>query len=278
MNKVRILYITQELEPYTDFTGMAAYIRNLVLNANKKSFELRVLMPKFGSINERRHKLHEVVRLSGMNIIIDDDDFPLLIKVASLPDSRIQIYFLDNDEFFKRKNAFTNEDGKPYEDNDGRMVFFCKGAIETVKKFGWPPDIIHSNGWMTSLIPLYLKKVYGNDPVYQHSKIIYTPFPDQSGNILIGDFKKKVLINDLPEEDIATYYDENGSFNLDFGAIKNSDAVFLPHEEGYQEVIDYMTRQDIPYYIHKEEEENDKGELVYYKKLLKEKTFHPSNF
>jgi len=239
MNKIRILYITQELDPYTDFTKMAEYIRDLILNANKKSFELRVLMPKFGSINERRHKLHEVVRLSGMNIIIDDDDFPLLIKVASLPESRIQVYFLDNDEFFKRKNAFTDDDGNPYEDNDGRMVFFCKGAIETVKKFGWPPDIIHANGWMTSLVPLFLKKVYSNDPVYQHSKIVYTPFPE-SINILSGEFKNKVLINDMTEMDLDDYFDKNGNFNLDMGAVKNSDAVLLPGEEGYGDLIEFM--------------------------------------
>ena len=273
MNKIRILYITQELDPYTDFTKMAEYIRDLILNANKKSFELRVLMPKFGSINERRHKLHEVVRLSGMNIIIDDDDFPLLIKVASLSESRIQVYFLDNDEFFKRKNAFTDDDGNPYEDNDGRMVFFCKGAIETVKKFGWPPDIIHANGWMTSLVPLFLKKVYSNDPVYQHSKIVYTPFPE-SINILSGEFKNKVLINDMTEMDLDDYFDKNGNFNLDMGAVKNSDAVLLPGEEGYGDLIEFMESNNTSYYIHKEDEINDKGELIYYKKVLKDKIPH----
>lgn len=274
MNKIRILYITQELQPYTDFSEMAEYIRNLILNANKRSFELRVLMPRFGTINERRHKLHEVVRLSGMNIIIDDDDFPLLIKVASLPESRIQVYFLDNDEFFKRKMAFTDDEGQPFKDNDGRMIFFCKGAIETVKKFGWPPDIIHANGWMTSLIPLFLKKVYSNDPVYQHSKIVYTPFENHFGNFLSDDFRQKVLINDMVEEDISDYLDENGNFNLDYGAIRNSDAILLPKEEQYGDVIDFMSKNEIPYYIHKYEEFNDKGELSYYKKLLKDNNIH----
>ena len=274
MNKIKILYITQELEPYTDFSEMAEYIRNLILNANKKSFELRVLMPKFGTINERRHKLHEVVRLSGMNIIIDDDDFPLIIKVASLPESRIQVYFLDNDEFFKRKMAFTDDEGKPFQDNDGRMIFFCKGAIETVKKFGWPPDIIHANGWMTSLIPLFLKKVYANDPVYQHSKIVYTPFEEHFGNFLSDDFRQKVLINNMSEEDISDYIDESGMFNLDFGAIRNSDAIVLPKEEKYNDVVNFMNDNEIPFYIHKVEELNDKGELSFYKKLLKEKNIH----
>lgn len=270
MKKTRILYITQELEPYTDFSVLSEYIRNLILNANKKSFELRVLIPKFGSINDRRHKLHEVVRLSGMNIIIDDDDFPLLIKVASLPETRIQVYFLDNEEFFKNRNAFTDDDNNPYDDNDMRMVFFCKGAIETVKKFGWPPDIIHANGWMTSLMPLFLKKVYGNDPVYSHSKIIYTPMPGDFGKFLAGDFKDKVLINDMPEEDLIDYFDNQGNFNLDLGAIKNSDAVLLPSKEGYDDIIALMESHKIPFYVHKEEELNDKGEFNYYKNIIRE--------
>ena len=119
--------------------------------------EVRVLMPKYGSINERRHRLHEVVRLSGMNIIVDDDDYPLIIKVASLPGARLQVYFLDNEEFYKRKFVFDDENEKPFEDNQERMVFFCKGVVETVKKFGWPPDIIHCHGWMTSLVPFFLR-------------------------------------------------------------------------------------------------------------------------
>ena len=270
MNKTRVLYITQEMDPYTSFSEMAKFMKKLVLSANKKSYELRILMPKFGTINERRHKLHEVVRLSGMNIIIDDDDFPLIIKVASLPDSRIQVYFLDNDEFFKRKSIFKDEENVPFEDNDSRMIFFCKGGMETVKKFGWPPDIIHAGGWMSSLIPLFLKKVYADDPVYQHSKIIYTPYVNDCGNSLSEKFKEKVLINDMVEADIKDYIDENGKIDLDLGAMKNSDGIILEGEEGMESILEYLNNNDIPVYVHKEEDEHYNGELEFYTNIVKD--------
>ncbi len=270
MNKIRILYITQEIAPYTDFTEMAAYMRNLVLSANKKSFELRILMPKFGTINERRHKLHEVVRLSGMNIIIDNDDFPLIIKVASLPESRIQVYFLDNDEFFKKRLPFASEEGVPFEDNDNRMIFFCKGGMETVKKFGWPPDIIHVGGWMSSLVPLFIKNVYGNDPVYQHSKIVYTPFPSDLKNNFSDNFKKKVLINDMVPENLTDYIMEDNHINLDLGAARNSDSIMIPNKEGMEEIIEFCEKNDIPVYVHDEKDENYTGELDFYKSLIED--------
>ena len=156
MNKKRILIITQEMKPYLILSEIAKIANSLPVKLQEQGMEIRVLMPKFGSINERRHRLHEVVRLSGINIIIDNDDFPLIIKVASLPGARLQVYFLDNEDFFRRKNVFADDDNKFYEDNAERMIFFCKGAIETIKKFGWPPDVIHCHGWMTSLIPLYI--------------------------------------------------------------------------------------------------------------------------
>jgi starch synthase len=270
MNKIRILYITQEIAPYTDFSEMAAYMRNLVLNANKESFELRILMPKFGTINERRHKLHEVVRLSGMNIIIDNDDFPLIIKVASLPESRIQVYFLDNDEFFKKRLPFADEEGVAFKDNDNRMIFFCKGGMETVKKFGWPPDIIHVGGWMSSLVPLFIKNVYGNDPVYQHSKIVFSPFPTDLDNDFSENFKKKVLINDMVPENLKDYIMENNKVNLDLGAAKNSDSIMILQKEGMEDVIEFCENNNIPVYIHNEEDKNYKGELDFYRSLLEE--------
>ena len=156
MEKKKVLIVTQEMQPYTALSESAEIARKLPQDVQEKGVEIRVLMPRYGTINERRHRLHEVVRLSGMNIIVDDDDFPLIIKVASLPGARMQVYFLDNEDFFKRKSVFEDSQGKPFDDNADRMVFFCKGVIETVKKFGWPPDIIHCHGWMISLVPRYL--------------------------------------------------------------------------------------------------------------------------
>lgn len=268
MHKTRILYIAQELEPYTDISKLGTFLRNFILSAKGKSFEMRILMPKFGTINERRHRLHEVVRLSGMNIIIDDDDFPLIIKVASLPDSRIQVYFLDNEEFFKRKNVFKDDNGDYFEDNDSRMIFFCKGAMETVKKFGWPPDIIHANGWMTSLIPLFVRKVYNNDPVYQHSKVIYTPA--SSIDIEISEkFKEKVLINDMEIQDIDDYVDSDGKVNLDLGAIKNSDGIIFCEENILEEDLEKIDKDNSNYYIHKSEDESFSDALDFYKSFMK---------
>ena len=188
------------------------------------------LMPRFGTINERRHRLHEVVRLSGMNIIIDDDDYALIIKVASLPGSRIQVYFLDNDEFFKRKMVFADDDGKLFDDNQDRMIFFCKGAIETVKKFGWPPDIVHCHGWMTSLIPFYLKTAYKNDPVFKGSKVIFSVYNNNQDTNFTDHFFKKASINNLKPEQLSVFKNGNG-IAMQKGAIQYSDAIILGSQD-----------------------------------------------
>jgi starch synthase len=175
--KKRILFIANEMSPYLELTEFSEIVNRLAIKSNDSGFEVRCIMPRFGVINERRHRLHEVVRLSGINVSVDNDDLPLQIKVASLPNARLQIYFLDNEDLFKRKYIFTDENEKWYEDNDLRTIFFCKGALETVKKFGWPPDIIHCSGWMTGLIPAYLKTVYKKEPVFSHSKVVFTIGP-----------------------------------------------------------------------------------------------------
>ena len=172
--KKRILFIASEMSPYLEISEFSEMDNRLAIKSNENGFEIRCIMPRFGMINERRHRLHEVVRLSGINVAVNNDDYPLQIKVASLPNARLQIYFLDNEDLFKRKFVFNDEDDKWFDDNGLRTVFFCKGALETVKKFGWPPDIIHCSGWMTALIPLYLKTVYKKEPVFANSKVIYT--------------------------------------------------------------------------------------------------------
>lgn len=172
--KKRILFIANEMSPYLELTEFADIVNKLAIKSHNTNLEVRCIMPRFGVINERRHRLHEVVRLSGINIPVGDDDYAVQIKVASLPSVRLQVYFLDNEEFFKRKHIFNDENHKWFDDNALRTVFFCKGAIETVKKFGWPPDVIHCSGWMTGLIPLYLKTLYKKEPVFLNSKTIYT--------------------------------------------------------------------------------------------------------
>ncbi|RYD57355.1 MAG: starch synthase [Sphingobacteriales bacterium] len=224
-DKKRVLIIANELSPYIEFTDFAHILNKLAVKSFDSGLEVRVIMPRFGNINERRHRLHEVVRLSGINVIIDKDDYPLIIKVASLPNARLQVYFMDNDDYFKRKTIFNDEAGNFFEDNGERMIFFCKSALETVKKFGWPPHVIHCHGWMTSLIPLYLKTAYKKEPVFGYSKVIYTAQSDQFTEHLNNNFVKKALIsNEIKEKDLDTFKD-GANLSLTLGASKCADVV-----------------------------------------------------
>ena len=226
MEKKKVLIVTQEMQPYTALSEISEIARQLPQYIQEKGMEIRVLMPRFGTINERRHRLHEVVRLSGMNIIVDDDDYPLIIKVASLPGARLQVYFLDNEDFFKRKSVFEDADGKPFEDNADRMVFFCKGVIETVKKFGWPPDIVHCHGWMTALIPLYLKTAYINEQLFKNSKVVYSVYQQNLGHTFDDGFISKATINNLETSDLKAYGNGVG-ITLHEGAAKYADAIAI---------------------------------------------------
>jgi len=217
--KKRILFIANELSPYLELTEFSETVNRLAIKAHEGGFEVRCIMPRFGVVNERRHRLHEVVRLSGINVSIDNDDYPLQIKVASLPNARLQVYFLDNEDLFKRKFIFHDEHEKWYDDNALRTVFFCKGALETVKKFGWPPDIIHCSGWMTGLIPLYHKTAYKKEPVFSHSKIIYTIGSNSFKEKLGPDFLKMAAINALvKEKDLEPYKEINNTAMFRGGA------------------------------------------------------------
>jgi starch synthase len=210
--KKRILFIANEMSPYLELTEFSEIVNKLAIKANENNFEVRCIMPRFGIINERRHRLHEVVRLSGINVSVDNDDMPLQIKVASLPNARLQVYFLDNEDLFRRKFIFHDENEKWFDDNGLRTVFYCKGALETVKKFGWPPDIIHCSGWMTGLIPAYLKTVYKKEPVFSHSKIVYTIGQQTFKEKLGSDFMKKALIHpSLKEKDLEIYKEANNT-------------------------------------------------------------------
>ncbi len=225
--KKRILFIANEMSPYLEETEFAEIVNKLAVKANETGMEIRCIMPRFGVINERRHRLHEVVRLSGMNIIIDDDDFPLIIKVASLPGARLQVYFLDNEDFFKRKYDFTDEHQNFYDDNAERMIFFCKGALETVKKWGWPPDIIHCHGWMTSLVPMYIKTVYKKEPVFHNSKVVYSVYNNAFEGSLAKSFNTKALIHkDIKDADFE-YFKKGDFAGLNKGGITHSDAVII---------------------------------------------------
>ena len=210
--KKRILFIATEMSPYLELTEFAEVINKLAIKSNDSGLEVRCIMPRFGVINERRHRLHEVVRLSGINVQLDGDDHPLQIKVASLPNARLQVYFLENEDFFKRKHLFHDENEKWFDDNALRTIFFCRGALETVKKFGWPPDIIHCSGWMTGLIPAYIKIAFKKEPVFSNAKTIFTIGQNTFEEKLSKDFLTKAVINaNIKEKDLEPFKDLNNA-------------------------------------------------------------------
>jgi starch synthase len=249
--KKRILIIANELSPYLEFSEFAAILNKLAVKTFEAGIEIRIIMPRFGVINERRHKLHEVVRLSGINIIVDKDDYPLIIKVASLPNARLQVYFMDNDDYFKRKFVFRDENDKFYDDNADRAVFFCKSALETVKKFGWPPNVIHCHGWMTSLVPLFLKTTYKKEPVFGFTKSIYTVQADQFKEKLSDQFVRKAMISaDIKEKDLEVFKDRTNTA-LTLGGAKYADVVIMGDKKISSKITDEIkpsrTKKVIPF-------------------------------
>ncbi len=240
--KKRILFIANEMSPYLELTEFSEIVNKLAIKANDNGFEVRCIMPRFGSINERRHRLHEVVRLSGINVSVDNDDMPLQIKVASLPSARLQVYFLENEDLFRRKYIFHDENEKWYDDNGLRTIFFCKGALETVKKFGWPPDIIHCSGWMTGLIPAYLKTVYKKEPVFSHSKIVYTIGQNTFKEKLGSDFITKALIHQsMKEKDLEAFKDANNTAMFRGGATY-ADAITFGAEKIDKKLVEEFSK------------------------------------
>jgi starch synthase len=203
MEDKRILYVSSEVVPYLAENEVSLMSFDVPKMINDRGGQIRIFMPRYGNINERRHQLHEVIRLSGMNLVVNDMDMPLIIKVASIPKERIQVYFIDNDEYFKRKSTFTDEDGSLYPDNDERAIFFAKGVVETVKKLNWVPDIIHVHGWLASLLPVYMKHYYKDEALFADTKIVTSVYaPGYEGN-LNEDMLGKVLFDQVPEASVA---------------------------------------------------------------------------
>ena len=240
--KKRILFIANEMSPYLELTDFAEVVNKLAVKANDSGMEIRCIMPRFGVINERRHRLHEVVRLSGINVSIDNDDYPLLIKVASLPNARLQVYFLDNDDFFKRKSVFHDENEKWFDDNALRTVLFCKGALETVKKFGWPPDIIHCSGWMSGLVPMFIKHAYKKEPVFSNSKVIYTIGENTFKEKMGPDFLKLATINDYVTKKELEPFKEGTNTSLFRGGATFADAVTFGSDKADKKLVDEFSK------------------------------------
>jgi starch synthase len=245
MKDKRILYVSSEVVPYlpeTEISSMSFEAPRLV---NQQGGQIRIFMPRYGNINERRHQLHEVIRLSGINLVINDLDMPLIIKVASIPKERIQVYFIDNDEYFKRKATLTDEDGELFSDNDERAIFFAKGVIETVKKLNWSPDIIHVHGWLASLLPVYLKEYYKDEPLFSESKIVTSVYNQSFNNTLNKDMVNKVKFDNI-NDDAIKVLEEPSYNNLMKIAVDYSDALIIGSENIPEDLETYIKASSKP--------------------------------
>lgn len=237
---LRVLFISQEITPYLPETIMSQLCRKLPQSVQENGLEIRIFMPRFGCINERRNQLHEVQRLSGMNLIINDTDHPLIIKVASIQAARMQVYFIDNEDYFQRKAVFTDEKGEEFDDNEDRSIFFVRGVLETIKKLRWTPDIIHCHGWMTALTPLYVKKVYSDDPFFSTSKIVYSLYDDRFKKMFSKDFSDKLMMDGINDDDVSLIKEKEVSYeDLSKLAINFSDAVIAGTENADADLLKY---------------------------------------
>lgn len=246
MAKKKILFINQEIAPYVPDSGLSIMGRALPQAMQERNHEIRTFMPKWGNINERRGQLHEVIRLSGMNLIINDTDHPLIIKVASIPAIRVQVYFIDNDDYFTKRQMTTDEMGEDYPDNGERAIFFARGVLETVKKLRWTPDIIHCQGWMGAVVPLYIKTAYHDEPSFSNAKVVTSLFTKSLNKDLGQNFKQCLEFRDV-KADLLKKYNDNFDFEeLGKLAIDYSDGVIAADKEVNAELLKYTSEKGIP--------------------------------
>ena len=273
VNKTRVLFVHQEIAPYLPETPMSLVGRHLPQATQDSGKEIRIFMPRYGIINERRNQLHEVIRLSGMNLIINDTDHPLIIKVASIQKARMQIYFIDNDDFFsKKKCIIREEDGSFCVENDNRCIFFTRGVIETVKKLNWSPDIIHCHGWISALMPVYLKRALTirDNPLFNESKIIYSIYDDAFEESFAAGFDKKMKLQGLSAKDLK-YFKEADYVNLTKAAIDYSDGIVLAGQHIHPEIMEYLEECKKPILPYQDSEQFAQAYNDFYDSFLQEK-------
>ena len=246
MSVKKVLFITQEITPYVPESEQAIIGRDLPQAIQDKGREIRTFMPKWGNINERRNQLHEVIRLSGMNLIIDDTDHPLIIKVASIQAARRQVYFIDNDDYFLHRQMTSDENGNDYEDNGERAIFYARGVLETVKKLRWCPDIIHCHGWMSAMVPLYIKKVYYEEPSFRDSKVIFSVYNEGFKSTLNPNFTQQLMLKEITTEDISMIKTPVDYEELCKLAVSYSDGVIQNSESINPNITDYARKLNIP--------------------------------
>ena len=249
----KILYVCQEIMPYLPESELSGLSRYLIQAMQESGNEIRTFMPRYGCINERRNQLHEVIRLSGMNLIIDNDDHQLIIKVASIPSARIQVYFIDNDDYFSRKAVLTDSEGEEFKDNDERAIFFARGVLETVRKLNWTPDVVHCMGWMSAVTPIYLRKVFNDEPLFRDVKIVVTLCDDSFKQDLSENFVQKIESEGVKDENLAklspTSYENLYRFVIDY-----ADGVAITSANANKELVEYARQSGKPVLEYQEPE------------------------
>jgi starch synthase len=271
MESRRVLFVSQEIMPYLGETKLSKISRDLPQGIQERGKEIRTFMPRYGLINERRNQLHEVIRLSGMNLIIDDTDHPLIIKVASIQSARMQVYFIDNDDYFQRKHTVADAAGNEYDDNDERAMFFARGVIETVRKLRWSPDIVHCHGWLTSLVPLYLRKLYADDPVFSKLKTVYSVYNNGFNKPLKPSLSDKLVADGIERSALKTIKNNADFLSLTSLAAEYSDGIIIGCEKIDEQVKRHIAGLDKPLLEYQGEENYIDAYNNFYDELLQEK-------
>lgn len=263
----KVLFINQEISPYVPESELSVMGRDLPHKMQEAGYEIRTFMPKWGNINERRGQLHEVIRLSGMNLVIDDTDHPLIIKVASIPQTRLQVYFIDNDDYFMKRLMAEDENGNEYTDNGERAIFFARGVLETVKKLRWIPDIIHCQGWMGAIVPLYIKLAYHNEPTFANSKVVTSLFSKELKHSVGENFKRSLAFRNVDEEVLKPYKENFDFMELAKLAIDYSDAVIQAGDDANPDLMAYAEQKNTPF-LKKPEGDYTEAYSALYEKIL----------
>lgn len=267
MEDKRILYVSSEVVPYLAENEVSLMSYDTPKMINDLGGQIRIFMPRYGNINERRHQLHEVIRLSGMNLVVNDLDMPLIIKVASIPKERIQVYFIDNEDYFKRKATFSDEEGELFPDNDERAIFFAKGVVETVKKLNWVPDIIHVHGWMAAMLPIYLKHYYKHEALFANTKIITSVYSQSFDGSLNIEMINKIGFDGIDISSIADLTNPNYE-NIIKASVLHSDGVIIASENVSDELTSFINESDTPHlsFVHKDDFKE--AYVNFYKKII----------
>ena len=265
---MKVLFVNSEIFPYLPETPIANIGRYLPQGIQERKKEIRSFMPRYGCINERKNQLHEVIRLSGMNIIINDVDRPLVIKVASISAARIQVYFIDNEDYFKRKQLSCDDNGAFFGDNAERAIFFARGVLETVKKLRWIPDVIHCSGWITALAPLYIKDYYGDDPTYTNTKVVYSLFDDDFQTPFDARLAEKLKFDGLKEDNFKELEGKQADYlELTKLAIAHSDGIVQCSANVGPEVLELVKKSGKPFLPFQEGDEYVTAYTDFYNKL-----------